>query len=248
MLRNIIKKIWKSTMYLVGKTYFGFDVYLINKIENLPKADESYGQFKQDYYVFNNLFDKNKNGVFVDVGANDPIKCNNTYLFEKNGWTGLAIEPQDDLRNKWPESRQTRCLDCVIGPENKDITFIEGKNDEHGLSGIKGYNKVSANNKNEVTKKQKRLDEILLENNIKYVDYLSIDVEGYELNVLKSINFSKINIKVIGLKNDLGFNHIPFIGKKIGSELGNRDIRKFLKTKGYKHIGRIMCDDFFIKL
>jgi FkbM family methyltransferase len=248
MFRNTVKKIWKNLMHVVSKIYFGFDIYLINRLERLPNADESYSQFKQDYYVFNNVSNGKKEGVFVDVGGNDPIKCNNTYLLEKRGWTGLAIEPQDHLRDMWSGTRTTKCLDYVIGPESKDIIFVEGKDNEHGLSGIKGYNKVSDKNKIEKTKKQKRLDEILLENNIKYVDYLSIDVEGYELNVLKSIDFSKINIKVIGLENDLGFNKIPFIGKKLGSELGNKEIRKFLKAKGYKHLARIMCDDFFIKL
>lgn len=235
-------------MYKVAKMYIGNNVYLINEIKYIPHAKESYSQFGQDDYVFTKLFKNKTNGIFVDVGGNHPVKCNNTYLLEKNGWNGIAIEPQDELRKLWPQNRKAQCLDYVIGPEGKEVTFIEGMGDEHGVSGIKGFNKVSTNNGKEIIKKQRRLDEILIENNLTNVDYLSIDVEGYEMSVLESIDFNKINIKILGVENDLGFDKIPFIGKKLGSELGNKEIRQYLKDKGYKYVGRIICDDFFIKI
>ncbi len=247
-MRNIIKNVWKYIMYFITKIYIGFDVYLINKIEKIPKSENTYSQFGQDMYVFEKIFNKKQNGFFVDIGANHPIKCNNTYLFELNNWTGLAIEPQDHLRILWPDMRKTTCLNYVIGPENKQVAFIEGQDNEDGLSGIKDFNKVSEDRQKETTKEQKRLDQILKDNNIEKIDYLSIDVEGYEMNVLESIDFNTVNIKVIGIENDLGFNKIPIIGKKLGSELGNNNIRKFLKSKGYTHKARIICDDFFVKM
>lgn len=248
MLRQFIKHIWKNIMYIITKAYIGKDVYLINELKYIPHNQESYSQFGQDDYVFTKLFKNKQHGIFVDVGGNDPIKCNNTYLLEKNGWTGLAIEPQDNLRVLWKENRNTECLNYVIGPENKQVTFIEGGENEHGLSGIKGYNKVSKENQKEIIKEQKRLDEILKEKDLNNIDYLSIDVEGYEMSVLESIDFNKININIIGVENDLGFKKIPFIGKKLGSELGNKKIREYLHDKGYKHVARIICDDFFIKI
>lgn len=72
-------------------------MFIINKLENLPKEDNSYSQFKQDVYIKNKFFKDKQDGMFVDVGGNDPINCNNTYLFEKAGWTGIAIEPQTDF-------------------------------------------------------------------------------------------------------------------------------------------------------
>lgn len=236
-------------MYFITKIYIGFDVYLINKIEKIPKSENiSYSQFGQDVYVFEKIFNKKQKGVFIDIGANHPIKCNNTYLLELNNWTGLAIEPQNHLRALWPNIRKTTCLDYVIGPENKEVQFIEGQDNEDGLSGIKNFNKVSENKQKEIIKEQKRLEQILDEYNIIDIDYLSIDVEGYEMNVLESIDFNKVNIKVINIENDLGFKKIPIIGKKIGNELGNNNIRKFLKSKGYTHKARIICDDFFVKI
>ncbi|MBP7250639.1 MAG: FkbM family methyltransferase [Aliarcobacter sp.] len=235
-------------MFSLTKIYlFDKSIYLVNQIENLPKSEKTYSQFGQDSYVFNILFNKRKSGIFVDVGGNHPIICNNTFLFEENGWSGLALEPQDNLRNLWIGNRKTKCLDNVVGPVNKDVIFIEGDESEHGLSGIQGFNKVSKIKQTQIVKKQRRLDDILLENNLLQVDYLSIDVEGYEMSVLESVDFSKVDIKVIEIENDIGFKWIPFIGKYIGSEFGNKKIRNFLKRKGYKHVARIMCDDFFIK-
>lgn len=245
-LRNILKTVWKYIMKVLVKIYANnYSLYVNNYPKNLDNKD-FYSQFGQDIYAFDKIFNKERDGFFVDVGANHPIEGSNTYLFEMNGWNGLAIEPQDHLRNLWPEKRKVKCLSYVIGPENKMIDFIEGSVDEHGLSGVIGYNKVKAGHKIK-TIEQKRLSDVLLENGVQEVDFLSIDVEGYEMNVLQSIDFDKNNIQVICVENDINFTYIPFIGKKIGSELGNNKIRKYLINRGYKYVARIVCDDFFVK-
>lgn len=245
-MKNIIKKIFKfiSRILLIIYTK-NYKLIIKNTFSEKIKKD-GFSQFGQDIFVLKDIFKNKSSGVFVDIGANHPTHCNNTYLLELNGWTGIAIEPQEKLRNIWPNLRKTKCLNYVIGPEDKNIDFFEAENDEHGLSGVKGFNKIK-NNYKKINVKQKRLEAVLNENNLKEVDYLSIDVEGYEMNVLESIDFSEVKIKLIGIENDLNFKNIPIIGKKLGSELGNNKIRVFLKNKGYEHIARIMCDDFFIK-
>ena len=236
-------------MYRITKFYIGKEVFLVNEIQNIPKFEKSFSQFGQDSYIFNKLFKNKNHGTFVDVGGNDPVNGNNTYLFEMNGWNGIAVEPQDKLRFLWKDLRKTKCLDSVIGPEEKQIVFVEGGDSENGLSGVKNFNKVSNKNpgKLETVKMQKRLDQILIENNLQNLDYLSIDVEGYEMEVLKSIDFNKINIELICLENNSGFTTFPVIGEKLGSELGSYKIRRFLKSKNYKQVARIICDDIFIK-
>lgn len=246
-IKQTIKNIWKSIMVIVLKVYSNNYRLHVENISRDSTREKYYSQFGQDSFVLKDIYKNKKDGIFVDVGANHPIHGSNTYLLELNGWKGLAIEPQQALRDLWPSVRKTKCLNYVVGPENKEITFIEGDGNENGLSGVEGFNKCSDKCK-KVQVQQKRLTDILSENSIVNVDYLSIDVEGYEMNVLKSIDFNKTNIKLIGLENDLGFKNIPIIGRKLGSELGNNAIRKFLKDKGYKYIARIFCDDFFIKI
>lgn len=215
---------------------------------NIPDLDSKnfYSQFGQDIYVFETLFNNKQTGFFVDVGGNHPISCSNTYLLESKGWTGIAIEPQQELRDLWKEYRKTPCLNYVIGSENKTVSFIEGSPDQHGLAGVEGFNKItSVSNKTEV--EQIKLSDLLSQYNITNIDYLSVDVEGYEMNVLNGIDFNKLHIKVISIENDIGFKNIPLIGKRLGNELGDNKLRDFITSKGYSYIGRIMCDDFFIK-
>lgn len=245
-MRNTLKTIWKSIMRVLVKIYTqNFSLYIDNNPKNLENK-KFHSQFGQDIYAFEHLFKRKEGGVFIDVGGNHPIQSSNTYLFEQHNWTGLAIEPQDKLRNLWPSMRKTPCLPYVVGPENKMIDFIEGSAEEHGLSGVMGYNKISVKHKIKMIQ-QKRLEDILKENNISTVDFLSIDVEGYEMNVLESIHFETADIKVICVENDINFSYLPLIGKRLGSELGNNTIRNYLKDKGYSHVARIVCDDFFIK-
>lgn len=240
-----IKKIYKSIISVLLKIYtLNFRLHVQNQA--LSKSDKYYSQFGQDLFVLGIIQGCN-NKTFVDVGGNHPINGSNTYLLELNGWTGIAIEPQEKLRKLWPMMRRTPCLNYVIGPEEKMVNFVEGEIGIDGLSGVEGYNKCNNTNCKTISIQQKRLADILLENNITNIDYLSIDVEGYEMNVLKSIDFSKVNIKLIGLENDLGFKWLPFLGQRLGKELGDNKIRKFLKNKGYRYIARIVCDDFFIK-
>lgn len=246
-INNHLKKIWKSIMPLLLKIYTNNYKLHVQKYPKDRTDEKFYSQFGQDLFVFKNIFKEKKGGVFVDVGANHPINGSNTYLLELNDWKGLAIEPQQSLRELWPTVRKTKCLNYVVGPENKEVLFIEAGNGEDGLSGVEGFNKCRSKC-NKISVQQRKLSDILSENSITNIDYLSIDVEGYEMNVLKSIDFSKVNIKLIGLENDLGFKNIPIIGKKLGSELGNNEIRRFLKEKGYTYIARIVCDDFFIKI
>ncbi len=246
-MKRHIKKIWKFFSKMALKLYAKDpSLYIYNNpdFDDL-KARGAYSQFGQDLFVLDTLKDI-QNGVFVDVGGNDPIKGSNTYLLEQKGWTGIAIEPQEKLRKLWPAVRKADCLNYVVGPENKTISFIEGNDNEHGLSGVEGYNKCQDDAK-KISVEQKRLTDILKEKNISHVDYLSIDVEGYEMNVLESIDFSTSDIRLISLENDIGFSSVPFIGKKLGSELGNNKLRTFLKDRGYTYVGRIVCDDFFLK-
>ncbi len=246
-IKKHIKYFWKKIMAIVLKIYTNnYSLHIENNPQNL-NSKKFYSQFGQDNFVLEKIFKNRQSGFFVDIGANHPIVCSNTYLLESNGWDGIAIEPQKSLRDLWPSIRKTPCLNYVIGPENKTISFIEANEEEHGLSGVEGFNKVKSKSQ-KIEVEQIKLSDLLRKEKINKINYLSIDVEGYEMNVLKSINFDEVNIELIGIENDLGFNKIPLIGKRLGSELGDNKLRKFLEKKGYRYVARIVCDDFFVKV
>ena len=78
----------------------------------------------------------------------------------------------------------------------------------------------------------RKLENVLEEHNIKNVDILFLDVEGFEMNVLNGIDFSKVNIKCICVEN-------------VGNSAECYELRYFLKNLKYELIAHIGCDDIF---
>lgn len=262
-IRSNVKPLWKAVMRVLVRIYTNnYSLYVYNNRAALtdddirrmygadasmrPNGKQSYSEYGQDAFVLRRVYKGKANGIFVDIGANHPIVDSNTYLLELNGWTGLAIEPQKWLNEQWPGLRKTPCLECVAGSEDGDVTFVEST-EQVGFSGVDGFNKVSSGHTRK-TVTQKPLRDILREHAIGEIDYLSIDVEGYEMNVLQGIDFERVKVRLIGVENDLGFKWLPLLGKRLGFELGSNELRRYLRTKGFKQIARIVGDDFFVPL
>lgn len=245
-MRTVIKKIWKIVSRPLLRFYTCNSSLIIRN--ELKYFNNSYSQFGQDVFLLDTLLKNRKGGVFVDVGGNDPVFWNNTYLLEKNDWSGVAFEPQQEFYKKWSEFRTAQCFPYAIGDKEGIVSFSEGLTDSHGFSGVSGFNKTASDNIKTYNVQQYPLSKILKDKNITKVDYLSIDVEGYEMNVLRGIDFETCDIHIVDVENDIGFKKVPFIGKYLGSTFGDNKIRTFLKKKGYKYVARIMCDDFFVKV
>lgn len=176
------------------------------------------------------VFDARNSGFFLDIGANDPIKINNTYLLEKRGWKGLAFEPIASLAEKWKEARTTECINIAIGDSEGEVSFAESEDNVYSaVSDVSRGNGL-------VKVPQMRLTTILQERGISKVDVAFIDVEGYEMNVLAGIDFDKTDITCFCIENN-----------REGTLKPSMDLRNFLINKGYRLIGRLTIDDIFIK-
>ena len=179
------------------------------------------------------VFHGKEKGVFVDIGANGPIYINNPYFFEKERqWKGIAFEPIKPRNLKWCK-RKTECLPIAIGETEGDQEFIEFSREYDYMSGLAEYNRFAGKEYSRYLVKVRRLDRILEERGIYHIDYVSLDVEGAELSVLKSMNFSKCSVDCFTI------------------ELEDReetwDVRKFMIESGYVFLGRLWQDDIWVR-
>ena len=184
-----------------------------------------YSQDKQDQYLETHIFKGYKNGVFMDIGAHDGKSINNTLYFEEsNNWTGVNVEPIKKVYNDLVVNRPN-CINinCAVCNNDGISEFICNKGYTEMISGIKDTfdprhmqrlqreNRRYGSTTEIIEVETKKLETICDSHKISHINYLSIDVEGAEFEVIKSINFDKIYIDVIAFENNYNNASIPII-------------------------------------
>ena len=86
----------------------------------ISKLNKNYSQANQDLFVLEVLNYK-KNGTYLEIGSNEPISISNTFLLENDfGWTGISVEIQSALVEKFNSTRKNKCF-------NADATILDYK-------------------------------------------------------------------------------------------------------------------------
>ncbi len=167
----------------------------------------SKAQLRQDLFVLSELGFKQK-GFFVEFGATNGVDLSNTHILEtKFHWEGVLAEPAQIWHSALKKNRAAAIeTGCVWISTGEKLLFNEVSNGKHDgeLSTIDSFTNVdshakfrnSASNKYEVTSISLR-DMLKKHNAPKKIDYLSIDTEGSEFEILKSFNFDEYDIKII---------------------------------------------------
>ena len=130
------------------------------------------------------------NGFYIELGANNGLEQSNTAFFEFNrGWKGILVEPSLSAFNECSKNRPNSiCYNYACVSNDYEDTEIRGDFNGHLMSSVDG-NRLHTNNI--VTVKTTTLENLLDINNISNIDLLSLDTEGYELNILKGLNLTK---------------------------------------------------------
>lgn len=132
-----------------------------------------------------------ESGFFIELGANDGLFQSNTAFFERElNWTGILIEPSlkgyEKCKKNRPKSISLNYA-CVSNEFNED--YILGDfNDNNPMGSINGKRNKT---KNLVKVKAVTLEKILEDHSNPIIDFLSLDTEGYELEILKGLNLEK---------------------------------------------------------
>ena len=135
-----------------------------------------------------------KNGIYIELGALDGIHWSNTkWLQDELGWNGILIEPSKNgyeacLRNR-PNDKSFNCA-CVSSDFEGNV--VVGDFSGHPMNSINGTRLNSSSN---VSVEARTLQSIIEECGYTAIDFISLDVEGYEFEVLKGLDFNKTKIK-----------------------------------------------------
>lgn len=174
------------------------------------------------------IFKQKRNGFFIECGAMDGEGRSNTLFFERNrGWNGLLIEGNIlNYQQLKARNRKSYAIPACasIHPYPEKVNFNLDTNMGRVFRGIDDI-KWAKKNKRKINLAQTQcfpLYSMLLAMNRTTVDYFSLDVEGNELDVLKTIPFDKVDIKVMSVE----ILHGP----------GKLALKQFLESKGYKEI------------
>ncbi len=197
-LKNSISKDqWKQDIQFTEyfSTYFGKN-YL-----NLLELSKS--ETRQDLFALKELKMK-KNGFFVEFGATNGITNSNTYLLEKEfNYTGILAEPNPKQRQKISEVRNAIIVEkCVWSKSNEKLDFF----DIGDSSTIKKFYKKNLLNSSFKVDTISLTDMLDIHNAPSLIDYLSIDTEGSEFEILSSHNFEKYNFSVITVEHNFSEN------------------------------------------
>jgi len=203
-------------------------------------------QYGQDQWLNDHIFRNKRNGVFVDIGAHDGITINNTLFFEKHlGWTGICIEPIPVVYEKLKGNRTCDCVHGCIFDRDGEVLFQVMEGYTEMLSGIaESYNVrhldrinrevgIHGGDKKLIKVPCHQLSTLLTERNITHVDYLTVDTEGSELEILEGINYDNVYIHVIDVE--------------VNYEDDEQKIIQFLTSKGYRLLHKLGGDDIFVR-
>jgi len=167
-----------------------------------------YSQVGQDEYMHKNIFPDKKNGVIVDIGANDGKTLSNSLFFvEQLNWQCLCIEP---LPRAFTELKKNRpnciCVQGCIAEKEGTDQFLEIRGGCEMLSGLtskydpRHVSRIAYEiNQNRASYEViqvmcYKLDSLLDAYGIDHVDILSVDTEGGEDTIIKSINLDRIDV------------------------------------------------------
>jgi len=211
---------------------FFYWLYKIQKIYKNKKPNSHYAEFAEDVMV-NRILKKIKKGFYVDIGAYHPYKGSLTYNLYNRKWNGINLDISKSSIDLFNIARPSDInINCAVSEFNGETYYYEN-------SPINQQNSLISqdDNQKKIKIQSYKLSEILKMQNINSVDYINIDTEGNELEVLMGIDFDKINPTLFTIE-DNSFD--------LNNEIKKKKII-FLKEKNYELINIIGVTMFFVK-
>jgi hypothetical protein len=214
------------------------------------KEAKSYSQFGQDRFVIDQVFKGRRDGYFFEAGAGDGLALSNTLLLERDyGWTGILVEPTKAFRKLKRNRPKAHCDDSCLAAEHKTVTLVEIHDRGQGairedsddnlflsraLDATRGVDLATMNSgwgeaRKSYLKRAVPLAVVL----DKYaapqeIDYFSLDVEGFEYEILRAFPFERYRFNCLGI------------------ERPPQPLHDLLLARGYARLGVLGEDTFYV--
>lgn len=185
--------------------------------------------------ILQKIFHNKNKGFYVDIGTHHPFRYSNTYLLYKRGWEGINIDPNPDVAQMFDKTRSRDTnLNIAVSDSKQSAFYIFEDSALNTLSKTNAESTIKSG-QSKLTKvvevKTEKLSDILEKYaKTQKIDFMNIDVEGLELEVLKSNNWRKFKPSVLAVENILSTN---------------KKISKLLKEKGYRLVAKTISTQIY---
>ena len=226
MIKSLLKKLIPRKYWEAQDSYY--HLYLNNHVGTY------YSQEGEDI-LLSRIFGKQRDGFYVDVGAHHPRRFSNTYHFYKKGWRGINIDAMPGSMEVFQKLRPSDInLEMAVSEKEQILTYYM-----FNEPALNGFSKAIS--KEHQTREYQIIDKIKVSSFPLYqilnkhlpldqkIDFLSVDVEGFDLKVLESNDWDKHRPSVI---------LVEIINSSLNS-LINESIYKFLVGKGYSLFAKL---------
>ena len=231
----------------VFETAEKFDSDFLNSVQPadlgkmLKLFEKSHSQIRQDLFVLHVLNYK-KNGFFVEFGATNGFDLNNTYLLEKDfAWDGILAEPGRVWRNELRKNRPNAIIEERLIWKDSNSVLLFNETPMAEFSTIDLLSNRDAHRGHRENGAKYRVETISLNDMLELhkaplvIDYLSIDTEGSEYEILSCLDFEKYSFRVITCEHNYSKQ------RKL--------IYRLLTKHGYKRMYEeiSLFDDWYVK-
>lgn len=196
----------------------------------------SYSQLGQDLDVLKLYSNKTPLGTFIEIGASDGKTLSNTYLLEQLGWKGICVEPIPEKFELLQKNRSSINVNkAVYNVSGQDIKFTVALSSLYSgiTSEIDTHHSVK-NTGNTISVKTITLNDLIRESGLpNFIEYLSLDTEGSEYEILKALDFSTYRFGTIHVEHN--YNIVK-----------RRQIRSLLTSNGYIFLRQKKWDDYYV--
>ncbi len=198
-----------------------------------------YSQFGEDR-LLDKLFQHKRTGVCVEVGANDGVDGSTTLHFEELGWDCILVEPNPTLCRELRARRKARLFECAASSKSGTaiLHIAVGAEQSHAVSALGDERKPEQILKEHGFRTEpvevpiRRLDDILEEARpSNRIDFISIDVEGHELELLKGFSLDRWRPAVLIIEDN--------------SPMWESAVSDYLKAQGYVRFRRTGVNDWY---